>query len=166
MAEQWTAQAAVPVQILRGGDQFGVQQTEFTVLWPARRIDAGSVPNNASIVMLAELPVDEADGPGLRILLTGDIEREAQAAIMAAVPAPDVDVVKVPHHGSANGDPRFPPWSGARVAIISVGAENPYGHPRTEAITAWQQAGAVVLRTDQDGSVALIPNPLSIVRRQ
>ncbi|MBU6279981.1 MAG: ComEC/Rec2 family competence protein [Actinomycetales bacterium] len=168
MAEEWTTRAGVPVRTLRAGEAFSVQQAKFTVIWPARRIDAGSVPNNASIVMVAELPADmpapDAAEAGLRVLLTGDVEREAQAAILAAVPAPQVDVVKVPHHGSANGDPRFPQWSGARVAIISVGEGNTYGHPRAEAIAAWQQVGATVLRTDQDGSVAVVANPLSIVR--
>jgi competence protein ComEC len=165
MAEQWTKQAAVPVQVLRAGDRFSIASARFTVIWPARRIEAGSVANNASIVMLAEIPQSQQPAGDLRILLTGDIEREAQAAIMAAVPAPKVDVVKVPHHGSANGEAKFPQWSGARVAIISVGAANPYGHPRSEAITSWQQAGATVLRTDQDGSIAVLSNPLSVVRR-
>jgi competence protein ComEC len=164
MADRWTSRAGVPVRSLRTGDRFSVERVRFTVLWPARRIDAGSVPNNASVVMLVELPASEPQARDIRLLLTGDIEREAQAAIMGAVPAPAVDIVKVPHHGSANGESRFPEWSGARVAVISVGADNPYGHPRPEAITAWQRAGATVLRTDLDGSIAVVSNPLAIVR--
>ena len=169
LANRWTTRAGVPVRSLRAGDRFSAERARFTVLWPARRIDAGSVPNNASIVMLVELPVVAEHVHGardVRVLLTGDIEREAQTAIMGVIPAPGVDVVKVPHHGSANADSRFPAWSGARVAIISVGADNPYGHPRSEAINAWQAAGALVVRTDRDGSIAVLANPLAIVRAQ
>ena len=165
MAEQVTSQAGIAVKPLRAGDRFRVQQTAFTVIWPSRRIDAGSVPNNASVVMLVETPAPEPAMRGLRLLMTGDIEREAQAAIIRAIQVPAVDVVKVPHHGSANGDPRFPAWSGARAAIISVGADNPYGHPRIEAIQSWQQVGALVLRTDQDGAIAVLANPLAVVKQ-
>lgn len=118
----------------------------ITVLWPARVINAGSVPNNSSAVLLAEIG-------GIKILLTGDIEREAQRAIMAAVPPVKVDIVKVPHHGSANFDPDFIDWAGGSVALFSVGADNDYGHPSSEALMAW---GALkIYRTDVGGPLAI-----------
>jgi competence protein ComEC len=90
------------------------------------------------------------------MLLTGDIEPEAQAAIIRAEPALQVDVMKVPHHGSRYQDPRLPQWSGARVALISAGEGNMYGHPAPETVNAWQRAGALVARTDTDGDLAIV----------
>jgi competence protein ComEC len=90
------------------------------------------------------------------MLLTGDVEPEAQAAIISAEPALQVDVMKVPHHGSRYQDPRLPAWSGARVALISAGEGNMYGHPAPETVSAWQQAGALVARTDTGGDLAVI----------
>jgi competence protein ComEC len=94
---------------------------------------------------------------GHRILLTGDIEREAQAEIMRQVTQVDVDVVKVPHHGSANLDERFATWVNAEIALISVGQDNDYGHPAPEALEAW--GGSEIYRTDQDGAVSLSLTP-------
>jgi competence protein ComEC len=121
----------------------------WRAIWPRRRIDSGSIPNNASVVLLVSVD-------GVSMLLTGDVEPEAQAAIISAEPALQVDVMKVPHHGSRYQDPRLPAWSGARVALISAGEGNMYGHPAPETVSAWQQAGALVARTDTGGDLAVI----------
>jgi competence protein ComEC len=108
------------------------------------------VPNNASVVVLVTI-----EGRG--ILITGDIEREAQAEIMREVKSVDVDVVKVPHHGSANLDEGFGAWVNAEIALISVGQDNEYGHPAPEALRTW--GGSEIFRTDQDGAVSLSLSP-------
>ena len=138
--------AGIPQSEVSAGQQYSLGGMSLKVLWPARYIRAGSMPNNASVVVLASL-----EGRG--ILLTGDIEREAQSEIMREVTSVDVDVVKVPHHGSANLDPGFSEWAGAEIALISVGEDNDYGHPARAAIDQW--SGARIYRTDQDGAVAL-----------
>jgi competence protein ComEC len=100
------------------------------------------------------------------VLLTGDIEPPAQSAIVSAEPSLRVDVMKVPHHGSRYQDPRLPKWSGARLALISAGERNTYGHPARETIEAWQQAGALVARTDTGGDLAVVTEPsLGLVSR-
>jgi competence protein ComEC len=93
------------------------------------------------------------------VLLTGDIEPEAQRALLNSVPPLDVDVAKIPHHGSANQHPRFPPWSRAEVAVVSSGAGNDYGHPSDLTMGTWQAAGASVLRTDERGDVIAVGVP-------
>ena len=138
--------AGIPQSEVSAGQQYSLGGMSLKVLWPARYIRAGSMPNNASVVVLASL-----EGRG--ILLTGDIEREAQSEIMREVTSVDVDVVKVPHHGSANLDPGFSEWAGAEIALISVGEDNDYGHPARAAIDQW--SGSRIYRTDQDGAVAL-----------
>lgn len=74
---------------------------------------------------------------------------------MARIPAIDVLVAKVPHHGSRYQHPDLPRWARAEVALISVGIGNDYGHPAEETVSAWQDAGAMILRTDVQGAVSL-----------
>lgn len=131
---------------MKSGQVWDMGKSQLRVLWPERILDSGSIPNNASIVFLFETR-------GFRILLTGDIEREAQQAIMRAHPEVNADIVKVPHHGSPNLDPEFADWAGGRVALFSVGRDNDYGHPSTESLLAWESAQR--FRTDQQGSIAL-----------
>ncbi|MFI5693435.1 ComEC/Rec2 family competence protein [Kribbella sp. NPDC051586] len=112
-----------------------VGQVSWTTLWPARvpalpppgtssatSSDEGSPENNASIAMMVELS-------GLRILLTGDLEPESQRAVLATGADLRADVLKVPHHGSAQQDPQFIAATHARLALISAGRNNDYGHP-------------------------------------
>lgn len=135
--------------VARVDDVGGIGAISWRVLWPRRRIESGSVPNNASVVL--HVTVDSVS-----LLLTGDIEPEAQAAIISAEPALRVDVMKVPHHGSRYQDPRLAEWSQARVALISSGEGNSYGHPAPETVEAWQRAGALVARTDTGGDLAVV----------
>ncbi|MFM8155791.1 MAG: ComEC/Rec2 family competence protein [Actinomycetes bacterium] len=142
-------------------DQVGsIESIGWRVLWPRRRIESGSVPNNASVVLHVTVE-------SVSLLLTGDIEPEAQAAIIAAEPSLNVDVMKVPHHGSRYQDPRLPAWSHARVALISAGEGNSYGHPSPETVDAWQRVGALVARTDTGGDLAVVSSPrLGLVPRR
>jgi competence protein ComEC len=154
------SEAGLAAVIAHADEHGSVGSISWRVLWPRRRIDSGSVPNNASVVLLVAVE-------GVSALLTGDIEPEAQAAIIAAEPILKVDVMKVPHHGSKYQDPRLPAWSGARVALISAGEGNMYGHPAPETMSAWQQIGALVARTDTGGDLAVIGGPrIGLVARK
>ena len=66
-------------------------------------------------------------------------------------------VLKVPHHGSAARARSQALLDAARprLAIVSVGAHNPFGHPRAEVLERCRRAGALVLRTDRDGTIAV-----------
>jgi competence protein ComEC len=112
-------------------------------------IQSGSIPNNASIVLLAAVS-------GHRILLSGDIEPEAQAAVSADLAGQHFDVVKVPHHGSRFQHPMLTTWAPASIALISVGLGNDYGHPAAETIASWLAVGAIVGRTDVQGDLAAV----------
>jgi competence protein ComEC len=142
--------ASIPQSEVSAGQAYALGEIAVEVLWPARFIQQGSMPNNASVVVLVTIQ-------GHRILLTGDIEREAQAEIMRQVTQVDVDVVKVPHHGSANLDEGFATWVNAEIALISVGQDNDYGHPAPEALDAWGRSE--IYRSDQDGAVSLSLTP-------
>ena len=114
--------------------------------------EEGSGPNNSSIVL--QVTVATRDGP-VRLLLTGDIEPPSQAAILAAHPDLTADVLKVPHHGSAHQDPDLFAAVHPRVAVISVGKGNTYGHPAPRTIALASGAGTRVFRTDESGQVVV-----------
>ncbi|MCH6160239.1 ComEC/Rec2 family competence protein [Streptomyces sp. M600PL45_2] len=105
--------------------------------------------NDASVTLLFHTG-------GLSLLLPGDLEPDAQSGLLSAYPAlPQVDVLKVAHHGSAYQDPRLLERLRPRIALISCGADNPYGHPAPRTVTALSASGAVVRRTDRDGALAV-----------
>ncbi len=148
----------------RAGEVLQVGEVTLQTLWPPadRTTPTGrSAENNASIVLIADVA-------GARILLTGDIETEAQTAIERAWPDLGVDVLKVPHHGSRYQDRDFLLGLGARVAVISAGADNDYGHPAPELLGVLGAAGTTVLRTDTDGDVAVVAadGDLAVARRE
>jgi competence protein ComEC len=62
----------------------------------------------------------------------------------------------VPHHGSRYQELPFLESLGSRLAVISVGADNDYGHPAPETVDALEATGEAVLRTDRDGDVAVV----------
>jgi competence protein ComEC len=109
----------------------------------------GSTANNASVVMLARIR-------GVTFFLGGDVEPEGQQRLAAALPGLRVDVLKVPHHGSRYQDLPFLQSLGARLALISVGADNDYGHPAPATVAGLAATGERVLRTDHDGSIAVV----------
>jgi competence protein ComEC len=111
--------------------------------------DEGSPENNASIAMMVEVG-------GARILLTGDLEPEAQRAVLASGVDLRADVLKVAHHGSGRQEAAFVAATGARLAVISVGADNDYGHPAPRTLDLLTRSGMTIARTDSGGSVAVV----------
>ena len=158
---QWRAVVAatrgrrIPVAPVVMGEHVRIGPLEWDVLWPARVIRGeGSDPNNASIVLLVQ-------SRGLRLLFTGDVETAAQRALLAALPGGvlpggPVDVLKVAHHGSAAQAPELLAVAAPRAAVVSVGADNDYGHPAPATMATLAAAGVATWRTDRSGDVAVV----------
>jgi competence protein ComEC len=136
----------VPIVGARAGAVYRLGRLRLRVLWPAARPPAGGDPNDSAVVLLASYGDTDA-------LLTAD----AESNVTAALPLPEVEVLKVAHHGSA--DPglrhlleRIRP----RVAVVSVGRDNDYGHPTPSTLAALEAAPELaVYRTDEDGRVTV-----------
>lgn len=93
------------------------------------------------------------------LLLTGDAEQPAQQALLRDGGPGPFAAVKVPHHGSRSAlTEGFYERLQPQLAVISVGEGNRYGHPHAEVLTALEQQGARILRTDRDGAVRLLTN--------
>jgi competence protein ComEC len=171
--DAWAREAALPVRVPVPGESLAVGGLSWQVLAPGRRPDApvdatgeeGSAANDASLVLLAR-------SRGVTMLLTGDVEPEAQRAVLRTLPGAlggePVDVLKVPHHGSRYQDPDLLAGLGARLALVSAGADNDYGHPAAETLARLERGGALVRRTDRDGDLAVVvrDSELRVVTRR
>jgi competence protein ComEC len=136
--------------VLLPGDRPTVGGVDLEVLAPdPARATASAAPNDLSMVVRATVQ-------GVRVLLTGDLGADAEARLVASRVDLRADVLKVPHHGSADADPAFLAASGARVALVSVGADNTYGHPTARTLTWLARDGMRVHRTDREGDLAVV----------
>lgn len=133
--------ARVTVAQGMGMDWDGVRVSVLGPLRPGR--PPARVRNEDSVVL------DVAFG-GVHFLLTGDVVGEAEDALRA----PPSLVVKVPHHGSRSSSRAgFVARAAPRLAVVSAGAHNPFGHPHPEVLDRYRRQGALVLRTDRDGTI-------------
>ena len=95
------------------------------------------------------------DTPGGAVLLTGDIERAGEQALLAT--RVKSDVVLVPHHGSrTSSTPEFISAVAPSWAVVAAGYRNRFRHPNGEVLQRYQGAGARIARTDLDGAVGIV----------
>ncbi|HJU53183.1 MAG TPA: hypothetical protein VJ715_01380, partial [Pyrinomonadaceae bacterium] len=123
---------------------------EADVLWPTRAQDSSEPSgNNDSLVLRLRY--------GQRtFLLTGDIERQAEAALVNDPAELRSDVVKVAHHGSKTSSMEaFVKATHPSYAVISVGLDSVFGHPHQEVVERWRASGAQVLTTGQRGTITI-----------
>jgi competence protein ComEC len=136
----------VSVAAVRAGRSFRLGGLELRVLWPRPPVPAGDDPNNWATVIHARYGQVDA-------LLTAD----AESNVTLALTPPQAEVLKVAHHGSADpGLERLLQVVKPRVALVSVGAGNDYGHPAPSTLGALRgRPGLDVYRTDTDGAISV-----------
>ncbi|MEU0601306.1 ComEC/Rec2 family competence protein [Streptomyces sp. NPDC006393] len=142
----------IPLTHAAAGEERRIGGLSWQVLWPppSPSLDPDG-PNDASVTLLVR-------SGGLRLLLLGDLEPPAQQQLLRSpglARLVGVDVLKVAHHGSAHQDPDLIRVVAPRLALISCGAGNMYGHPAPSTVAALRAEGARVLRTDRDGALAV-----------
>ena len=126
------------------GDTITLGELTFDVLWPPAGY-SGEDLNDASVVMRLRYG-------DVTLLLTGDIQAEAQASLVAQESV-SATLLKVPHHGSRTSDPDFLASVAPSIAAIQAGRDNRFGHPHKETLAAL--AGARILRTDVHGRITI-----------
>ncbi|MCL8252614.1 ComEC/Rec2 family competence protein [Aeromicrobium fastidiosum] len=139
----------VPRHVAEAGESFTLGETSAEVLWPPADEPPAGDRNGVSVVLRATVR-------GVRLLLTGDVGAEAQQRILRSGADVAADVLKVAHHGSADQEPRFVAAAHARIATISVGEHNDYGHPTAALLAMLRDDGTAWWRTDRDGDVAVV----------
>ncbi|MGH9315770.1 MAG: DNA internalization-related competence protein ComEC/Rec2 [Thermoanaerobaculia bacterium] len=151
--EEVARRRAIPVAILPAGRVVRWGDARLTVLHSGglrRKLDA---TNNQSLVALFERD-------GKRALLTGDAGAPTESELLARGLALSADILKVGHHGSRGSTTReFLSAVAPRVALISCGRENRFGHPAPETLRALREARVPLFRTDLCSDIRLELSP-------
>lgn len=147
-APRLTPRGRVRLRTLSTGAAWRLGETTVRVLWPPADT-AGLSTNDTSVVL-------ELDCGEVEMALAGDAEEAAQTGMAQAGLLHRVEVLKVPHHGSANGlsQEGCNAWS-PDVAIVSVGEGNDFGHPAASTLRMLECSGARIARTDRDGDITV-----------
>ena len=152
-------------------DRISVGPASLSVLWPSKeQITKGTttasiadstqesrVLGAKSIEMNDFSVVLELQYGSFSTIFTGDADSHVQNSFTGSkLSDADVEVLKVPHHGSKTGMTRdFIDWISPKLAVVSVG-KNSYGHPTQEAQDMLNSVGSRILRTDQHGDIEVI----------
>jgi competence protein ComEC len=142
------ASGAEPFRLAEGGE-LDVGGLHLSALWPPPELlgETGEDPNLLCLVLIARWR-------HFSMLLTGDAEAES----VPMDPGP-IDVLKVAHHGSADaGLGELLDRSVPKVAVISVGAENSFGHPTDQTLAELRSHGVPTMRTDRQGEIDIDVN--------
>ncbi|MEP7158362.1 MAG: ComEC/Rec2 family competence protein, partial [Chloroflexota bacterium] len=154
-------------RVVAAGDRLWLDGIEIDVEWPRRGevplrpVNSGTDINNVSIVL-------ELRYGARRMLFTGDVEEQIDPYLLAEGIADragyGMDVLKVAHHGSGTATTdAFVAALQPRVAIVSAGWGNPYGHPSPSTVARLKESGAQLFRTDVDGSVEITTNGTDLI---
>jgi len=123
----------------------------LSVLHPVEGFRGGA--NEGSCVILIE-------GPGGRVLLSGDIESRGERALLRQRARLAVDLVVAPHHGSATSSgPPFAASTRPAWVIFSTNWRNRWGFPAAKVVQRWRRGGTMPLSTDRNGEIVLRFDP-------
>lgn len=138
----------VTVRTVCQGDRYSFsKEVILRIVWPRSCTIASTEKNDNSVVAVL-------DYKNFEVLLTGDAEENIGDFYQDL--AGDVDILKVPHHGSKDGvDGDYLQAVRPEVAILSVGEKNKYGHPSASVVDILEENKIRVLRTDRQGDIAI-----------
>ena len=147
------ASQGIPIIKSEQGLTGNLQQVKWKVLSPTKFATEAEDSNDGSITMLWRFA-------NFQLITLADLGEKGQQRLAASLGTwwtdPDLPLVmKVSHHGSADQYPEFIEWLHPKLALISVGKNNGYGHPTRRTLNTLNRAGATTLRTDLLGSIAI-----------
>lgn len=148
LKEELTKHPTVVVHFVNSGESIRYSNLHFDILNPSQGF-VGSDLNEYSVV--GNLSFGEFDA-----LLTGDVVPPVTDELASRI-TQEVEILKVPHHGSKNGLTNdLLEAANPKLAVISVGKNNRYGHPHEETLKILRDKDIKILRTDEDGEVEII----------
>jgi competence protein ComEC len=140
------------------GSEVKVVRTGRRLEWGGVRADVIAPPTDAEGGLSSETNDNSVAilltyGPA-RVLLAGDAEAREEEYMANGPYTGPLTLLKVTHHGSnTSSTPLFLSRFRPKIAVIQVGADNPYGHPTPETLQRLQKTGAKIFRNDEDGDV-------------
>lgn len=144
-AGEWLGASSASIDFTEAGREYTLGGAEITVLHPAPDFESDDY-NEWSLVLQVEYA-------GTTLLLTGDQEQKVEKKL---IPMERVDILQVGHHGSnTSSGQAFLENIAPDVALISVGADNSYGHPHQKALQRLRETGAEIYRTDLNGNIVV-----------
>ncbi|WP_424465289.1 ComEC/Rec2 family competence protein [Pseudoclavibacter helvolus] len=145
------------VHFAASGDSWVLGDLTWTALWPKRGADGEPATvggNDGSLVTVLE-PAATCVSVCLSLVALGDLGEEAQRDLLREHPHPRANIVKMAHHGSRDQSAQLYQEVGASIGLVSVGADNGYGHPTDAALGMLAGAGTRALRTDELGTIVI-----------
>ena len=142
--------AGAPLQSIARGDSLEIDGVRVEVLTPFRdALNAPQAANNQSLTLRVRF--------GQRVfLLTGDMEKEIEARLVAENEVLKTDVLKVAHHGSrSSSTANFLTRAKPTIAVISVAHLSPFDHPHAETMEGLKTIGAQILQTSRCGAITI-----------
>lgn len=137
---------------VKEGDVLKIGGIKISIIHPENKLMINNPMNNNSIVCKVEYN-------SFSMLLTGDIEMEAEELILRKNINLKADVLKVAHHGSKTSTTgEFLKAINPKVALIGVGKNNNFGHPSNEVIQRLKENGTRIYRTDESGEISITVN--------
>lgn len=137
---------------VKEGDVLKIGGIKISIIHPENKLMINNPMNNNSIVCKVEYN-------SFSMLLTGDIEMEAEELILRKNINLKADVLKVAHHGSKTSTTgEFLKAINPKVALIGVGKNNNFGHPSNEVIQRLKENGTRIYRTDENGEISITVN--------
>ena len=148
----------IPWVTLEEGDSIDYGDYHFAVLGPSPAELKNKAVNESSLVLMLT-------GPYFSALYTGDIGEATERRLVKDYDL-DIDILKVPHHGSRfSSSEAFLSEITPLYAITEVG-RNSYGHPTKETLSRLGSAAETILRTDQNGTITLMSTKEGIVQEK
>lgn len=140
----------IPIEVVSRGDVLTFGDVRVEVLYPTKDEDERAASDNDNSVVLRIVYGSRS------FLLTGDIEQIAESELTNKGGTLRADVVKVAHHGSrTSSTDAFIAAAKPQLAVISVGRRSQFGHPHAEVVMRWQQSGASVFTTGENGMISV-----------
>jgi len=147
--------------IARAGEIIRLDKnTTLEIMYPEKKFPPGVEVNISSVVV-------KLTYGNISFLFTGDLPAEQEKMLVKKYGiALDVDVLKFGHHGSKTSTaPEFLAITSPEYGVVSVGAENKYGHPSKEVLDLAEKDGVKVLRTDEGGRVVFETDGITLVKK-
>lgn len=142
----------VNVITIKKGDRWSGENYSMECIYPDENINNEDVNEKCTVMKL--------DVGGIKVLCMGDLGEEGEVELLKNKSAiQDIDILKVGHHGSKNSSCQdFLQVCKPRLALISCGVENRYGHPHAETLERLENIGAKIFRTDYSGEISVYVN--------